>query len=500
MDTNLAVAGMGRSFSGNPAIDNAPTMDIPTDQDTRRWPSLSQSSDEFTTDVYQMSTRFSGAMLDSSITRPQGSQGPQEQPYIYQPASDKTSRRESQVFLTNAATHVVSEKLTSDKQQPELRRSLSNAPQTKFEQQRSALQKLSRAIDGELKSSSSSQPVDLEDLVLRILHKATDSSKWSGKSSHQKSDSEESQEDSTAVMLTKGEALKASQMISNLFKQSPGSAYIGQRRSTQGSISNAKVCPICNYSVARECDLRKHMKRHQKPYGCTYPECHKRFGAKSDWKRHENSQHFQLEAFRCAQPSQPSQGACGAHFTRPTLFDEHLKTKHSMPSQEQRCKETKRCRIGKNCQGQFWCGFCNKVIELKERRNAAWDERFDHIAYHFEKEMKNIDEWVCVEKNQTKRELSEKTNRYVFEDDDEMEGNTAGDVNEDNPMPPPPVAVPETSPVSRNPGPPPPSESYTQVDSKKRHRTAEPLASHKRVKQSPKTPANRFCVSGLPRN
>jgi hypothetical protein len=32
------------------------------------------------------------------------------------------------------------------------------------------------------------------------------------------------------------------------------------------------------------CEWKKHIKaRHAKPYGCAYPKCHKRFGAKSDW-------------------------------------------------------------------------------------------------------------------------------------------------------------------------------------------------------------------------
>jgi hypothetical protein len=46
--------------------------------------------------------------------------------------------------------------------------------------------------------------------------------------------------------------------------------------------------------------FRKHMKRHQKPYACTrVPGCDKRFGSKSDWKRHENDQHIQLQFWRC---------------------------------------------------------------------------------------------------------------------------------------------------------------------------------------------------------
>ncbi|KAF2818173.1 hypothetical protein CC86DRAFT_389129 [Ophiobolus disseminans] len=115
--------------------------------------------------------------------------------------------------------------------------------------------------------------------------------------------------------------------------------------------SNTKVCNVCGYAVAAV-DLRKHIERHAKLYGCTYPKCHKHFSAKSDWKRHESSQHFQLEAFRCGQELLLGQ-ACGEHFFRIEPFKQHLKTQHEIAQAEEQEAEAKSCRIEKIAKNSF---------------------------------------------------------------------------------------------------------------------------------------------------
>jgi hypothetical protein len=224
------------------------------------------------------------------------------------------------------------------------------------------------------------------------------------------------------------------------------------------------------------------MKRHRKPYGCTYPKCHKRFGAKSDWKRHENSQHFQLEAFRCAREL-PTGVTCGELLHRQEAFKNHLETQHKV-SPEALQEQIKLSRIGKNCQGSFWCGFCRVVIQLKNRRNAAWDERFDHIAHHFEKEKKSIDEWVCAEENRLKKDLLKEMDRYVYDDEDEREkdgddddddDDAAGDVDDDVPRTPP--------------------ESFAQGNSRKRQASTEHIDPNRASKEKRRrTATNRYCV------
>lgn len=46
-------------------------------------------------------------------------------------------------------------------------------------------------------------------------------------------------------------------------------------------------------------------------------------------------------------------------------------------------KKVDGCRIGRNCQARFWCGFCVKLVDLRKRGLEAWTERFDHIDDHF---------------------------------------------------------------------------------------------------------------------
>lgn len=58
-------------------------------------------------------------------------------------------------------------------------------------------------------------------------------------------------------------------------------------------------------------------------------------------------------------------------------------------------------------------------MHLKEKRNKAWDERFDHIASHFEKEKRGIEEWVCVEENRRKGVVGREMDKWVFDVEDE---------------------------------------------------------------------------------
>lgn len=385
-------------------------------------------------------------------------------------------------------------------QSDETRIKLSDAPQTKSEQQRSALRKLSNAIASKALSDPSNL-VDLEDMILSVLHQANDSVRYDREPAQQAQNSQHAHDGTKAVQLTKIETRNAVHAMSNLLKQSPGSSNRSQRRSTQGFVSNSKKCPVesCDYTVARDCDLRKHMKRHNKPYGCTYPKCYKRFGAKSDWKRHENSQHFQLEAWRCSRPPEVG-AACGQHFFRQAQFQAHLQGQHNMSSSEDITEATRSNRIGKNCQVRFWCGFCNVIVELKNKRNAAWDERFDHIAHHFDREKKSIDKWICVEENKAKQDLCKGMDRYVFDDDDERDVDAQGEVDDDVLLPSSmdlPIGVPSRGDLG--PPPPPSPQSFTPGNGRKRGAPADPSAPQRYSKRRGQTMVcNTYCVSYSP--
>jgi hypothetical protein len=272
-----------------------------------------------------------------------------------------------------------------------------------------------------------------------------------------------------ASVIPNDEVVKAvQQVLSNLLKQNSGSGSSQPRSSQQPLSSGYKKCSKCEF-VGRACDLRKHMMRHDRPYGCTFGRCYKRFGAKSDWKRHENSQHFQLEAYRCRRPNKKN-GICGQHFLRVGQFDNHLQTEHGMVSKDARTEEIKVRRIGKNYQVQFWCGFCKDIVELQKKRNEAWDERFDHIANHFQREGKRIEEWVSAEEDRPKGELLEDADRNSFDDDDDENGFKPHD-DPDGPPPDVPSHIPP--PQTCAPPAPPgyPIEGQVAMNSRGKKRT-----------------------------
>lgn len=132
--------------------------------------------------------------------------------------------------------------------------------------------------------------------------------------------------------------------------------------------------------------LKKHLQRHKRPFGCTFDGCSKAFGSKNDWKRHEQSQHEQQECWRCHKCYE-------VYFHHQNNFINHLMNKHSVKRVDEATKQAKIRRVASNYQGQFWCGFCDKVIVHDLHGVEAIHHRFDHIADHFKNEQSSAD-WV----------------------------------------------------------------------------------------------------------
>ncbi|TKW49021.1 hypothetical protein CTA1_111 [Colletotrichum tanaceti] len=160
-----------------------------------------------------------------------------------------------------------------------------------------------------------------------------------------------------------------------------------QKRASAPSINanNPHQCPRsdCQKLFNRNCELKKHMKRHDKPYGCTFPDCYKRFGSKNDWKRHENSQHFQVEMWKCHEKRADANENCGKVCLRRETFRSHLLREHKMEESSQVDKELEKCRVGRDGEARFWCGFCVKIVDITQKGPNAWAERFDHIDHHY---------------------------------------------------------------------------------------------------------------------
>ncbi|KAI0143071.1 ornithine decarboxylase antizyme-domain-containing protein [Xylariaceae sp. FL1272] len=167
-------------------------------------------------------------------------------------------------------------------------------------------------------------------------------------------------------------------------------------------------CPICSKIFVRRCELKKHEKRHEKPYGCTQPDCDKRFGSKNDWKRHENTQHFMLESWRCEEKkSNLENEPCERVSYRRENFKNHLEVDHGITDQHTLERKMEKCRVGRNCEARFWCGFCGKIVEIKQKNMQPWVERFNHIDEHFtgknQRQAQEIGEWKNFDPTQPKK-------------------------------------------------------------------------------------------------
>ncbi|KAL7268736.1 hypothetical protein RUND412_008627, partial [Rhizina undulata] len=145
----------------------------------------------------------------------------------------------------------------------------------------------------------------------------------------------------------------------------------------------------CNSIFRVPSELKKHKKRHSRPYFCTYKGCNKDFGSKNDWKRHENTQHFQLESWKCDFKVPNSAGICGKSSFRKENHVNHLKNTHGITVKAEIAKLTDKCHIGRNIRNGYWCGFCGDekkrgiIIQLQKKGFEGWDERYDHLEKHF---------------------------------------------------------------------------------------------------------------------
>jgi hypothetical protein len=196
-------------------------------------------------------------------------------------------------------------------------------------------------------------------------------------------------------------------MISTLKQEKPSTPQDipSSPNNTHRGAEAGQECETCGKHLKRNCDMNKHMKRHTKPYGCTFAGCDKVFGSKNDWKRHENSQHFQGEFFKC------QQACAGAKFDKCAFmtqheFDmhKHLVDEHILSTDAAKGQVTV-SHVGRNHQNRFWCGFCGEVLRLQNNGVAAWDERFNHIDKHFMKDHRRVEQWVDPETYKTKREM-----------------------------------------------------------------------------------------------
>lgn len=166
-------------------------------------------------------------------------------------------------------------------------------------------------------------------------------------------------------------------------------------------------CPHsgCEKFTLRRCELRKHVQRHTLPWVCTFDRCRRSFGSKNDWKRHETKQHAQQECWRCEELQANKSGrsvpatddnACMKLFCTEDLYLKHLTAQHNITDDHVTNKLCKSQRIGAKSKGQYWCGFCNKIITMKGTGIEGDNERYNHVDDHFMKDGYRIDRWKAL--------------------------------------------------------------------------------------------------------
>jgi len=143
---------------------------------------------------------------------------------------------------------------------------------------------------------------------------------------------------------------------------------------------------------------RKHMKRHSRPYGCTFSGCSKSFGSKNDWMRHESSQHLDNNRFCCDAKPRGTDKVCNEEFDSRQDFRRHLKSDHGIQDESVIKLKLKSCP---KFPESFWCGFCISDIDgMNQKAHGldAWNERAKHIDGHFMgrngEKKRSIQDWV----------------------------------------------------------------------------------------------------------
>lgn len=183
---------------------------------------------------------------------------------------------------------------------------------------------------------------------------------------------------------------------------------------------------------------------------------------------------------QCSKGRSPE--VCGKLSHRRETFKEHLSKAHSLQGEELEIK-LEHCRVGRNCEARFWCGFCERIIEIERKGLGAFTERFNHIDDHFSgrdgRPRKQIDDWKGVDP-----------------DAPPMEALSSDSEDGDSAPPSQPGGPLSTAPLrSARKGTPKEQHSHLAAGPKKRKRDDEAVIGH-HTKRA-KAPASTTSVGGV---
>jgi hypothetical protein len=104
---------------------------------------------------------------------------------------------------------------------------------------------------------------------------------------------------------------------------------------------------------------------------------------------------------------------CGKQLWSDELMIQHLQGIHQMKNRKQCDEEAEKGHVHRNNQVRFWCGFCEKIIDIPvdKKGKEAWAWRFSHIDdMHFKKEQER-DTWIDDYEHKSKGQLLEDKKR-----------------------------------------------------------------------------------------
>jgi hypothetical protein len=220
--------------------------------------------------------------------------------------------------------------------------------------------------------------------------------------------------------LETDESIRSLKRVKAALDQRNGPETTAISGSSDGESSSSRSAPItcqkCNKTFKRQCELKKHEKRHTKPYICTAASCSHRFGSKHDWLRHERTCDHQKKEYpgdnqvvRVCLEADPSTPAtkCGFVHASEEYFRDHLKISHNILEEEALTQSLVRCQPP-NCKpGYGWCGFCLENVQwsgtLKSGDSRNHDEGYGnradralHIDWHVTRERRDMEQYVSM--------------------------------------------------------------------------------------------------------
>lgn len=158
----------------------------------------------------------------------------------------------------------------------------------------------------------------------------------------------------------------------------------------------SQALPLILTSSVTDNDRRKHIKRHTRPYVCTFTSCDSSHGSRSDWKRHEETQHVLQESWLCT-ARLPDGSKCLANFTSEHAFQSHLVVAHNVPVLQATSQLCEDMHLGEAGAGRFWCGFCQDIVRQDlQSGHGPTEMRMQHVGDHYDKDDCSIVNYVFL--------------------------------------------------------------------------------------------------------